>query len=243
MKKLLLSITAIAGIIVHAQTALHGADWNLKKIVINNTTYSLPQNSEMGSPILTFSATPNTPPPPGSTTSMSNPICGTGIWALIYNNEITANSFNFWSHGTGTTNCTMPENIAFHTQYNDYFSIGSNSYSYQILDNGGMRNLIITNSLGHQAFYQSGTLGTKESKTQLSNKAGTIYPNPVKEGSVHLKKTDRIEWIKVYNMEGKLVLQNLSSDAEINVSNLLKGGYFMEVKSQSGISRHQFIKE
>lgn len=240
MKKLLLSIAAIAGTIVYAQTALHGADWNLKKIVINNITYPLPQNSEMGSPILTFSATPNTPP----TTNMSNPICGVTIWALIYNNEITANSFNFWSHGTGTpTNCTMPENIAFHTKYNDHFSMGSNSYNYQIMDNGGMRNLIITNSLGHQAFYQSGVLGTKETQSRLSDKTISIYPNPVKEGFVYLKTTDHVEWVKVYDTEGKLILQNLSSDLEINVSNLLKGSYFMEVKSQSGISRHQFIKE
>lgn len=40
MKKLLLCITAIAGISVHAQTSLHNTDWYLKK------------SSEITSPII-----------------------------------------------------------------------------------------------------------------------------------------------------------------------------------------------
>lgn len=238
MKKLLLSLTTISCIFVSAQTALHGADWHLKKIVKNNITYNLPQNSEMGSPILTFSSALN------SLTNMNSPICGTNIWAQIYNTEITANSFNFWAKGIGNTNtCTLPENTAFYTQYYDYFSMSSNTYNYQITYAGGMRDLVITNSSGDQAFYQSGLLGTNESKLKQLDKTVNIYPNPVKEGLLHLKNTERIEWVKVYSLEGKLILQSHSSDNEINVSNLLKGGYFIQLKSQSGISIHQFIKE
>ncbi|WP_347216820.1 T9SS type A sorting domain-containing protein [Chryseobacterium sp.] len=238
MKKLLLSITAIAGIFVHSQTALHGADWHLIKIVKNNVTYPLPKNSEIGDPILTFSSAPN------AFTDMNSPICGTNIWAKLYNTEITANSFNFWIKGTANTNtCVLPENITFYTLYYDYLSLSANHYNYQVTYNGGIRDLVITNSSGDQVFYQSGLLGTKDSQLKQSDQTVRIYPNPVREGSVHLKNAERIEWIKVYNTEGKLILQSQSSDPEINVSNLLKGGYFMEVKSQSGISRHQFIKE
>ncbi|RXM51095.1 MULTISPECIES: T9SS type A sorting domain-containing protein [unclassified Chryseobacterium] len=238
MKKLLLSLTAIAGIFVHAQTALHGADWHLKKIVKNNVTYTIPTNSEMASPILTFSSAPN------ALTNMNSPICGTNIWAQLYNAEITANSFNFWAKGIGNTNtCTLPENIAFYNQYYDYFSMSSNNYSYLITYNGGTRELVITNNYGDQAFYQSGLLGTKDTLLKQSEKTISIYPNPIKEDFIHLKNAERIEWIKVYNTEGKLIMNNQSSDFKINVSNLLKGGYFMEVKSKSGISRHQFIKE
>lgn len=166
------------------------------------------------------------------------------MWAMIFDAEITNNSFNLWTMGSSNTNtCTLPENTAFFNQYYDYSIMSASSYSYQITYAGGMRNLVITNSSGDQAFYQSGFLGTKESQSSLSEKTIHIYPNPVKEGSVHLKNAERIEWIKVYNMGGKLILQEHSSDPEINVSNLLKGSYFMEVKSQSGISRHQFVKE
>lgn len=239
MKKLLLSLTAIIGTFTHAQTALHGTDWVLKKIVTNNITYNLPQNSEMGSPILTFTQSPS-----GPTTNMMNNICGSGMWAMIFNAEITNNSFNIWSMGSSNTNtCTLPENTAFFNQYHDYSTMSSGSYNYQITNSGGIRNLVITNSSGGQAFYQSGFLRTKETNLSLSEKTIHIYPNPVKESSVHLKNAERIEWIKVYNMEGKLILQHHSSDPEINVSNLLRGGYFVEVKSQSGISRHKLIKE
>ncbi|MDN3692914.1 T9SS type A sorting domain-containing protein [Chryseobacterium tructae] len=240
MKKLLLSLTAIVGTFVHAQTELYNTEWSLKKIVKNNITYNVPSNSEIGSPSLTF--TPIVPP--GQTTNMRNDICGTYIWATIFNAEMTANSFNVWAMGIANAHtCTLPENIAFFNQHRDYLTMSPNNFNYQINNSNGVKNLIITNSAGDQAFYQFGTLGTKDINSQLSSKAISLYPNPVKEGSVHLKNAERIEWIKVYNTEGKLILQDYSTDAKINVSNLLKGGYFMEVKSQSGISRHQFIKE
>ncbi|WP_160137290.1 T9SS type A sorting domain-containing protein [Chryseobacterium sp. c4a] len=243
MKKLLLSLTAISGIFIHAQTQLHNIDWSLKKVVRNNITYNLPQNSEMGSPILTFSTSPGSPSA-NPTTNMTIPICGGSIWALIYDIEITATSFNVWTLGAGNpSTCTIPENIAFNNQYTGYYSMGTTQFNYQITFINGVKTLIITNDAGDQAYYEYGTLGAKESRLALTGKTIALYPNPVKEGSVHLKNAERIEWIKVYNTEGKLILQDYSTDAKINVSNLLKGGYFMEVKSQSGISRHKFIKE
>ncbi|NML70167.1 T9SS type A sorting domain-containing protein [Chryseobacterium sp. RP-3-3] len=51
-----------------------------------------------------------------------------------------------------------------------------------------------------------------------------------------------IEWTKIYSSEGKLIQQN-SANSKIDVSSLSKGGHFLEIKSQQGLSRHQFIKE
>ena len=239
MKKLLLSLTGIVGMFVHAQTELHNTDWYLRKIIRNNVTYNVPQNSEIGSPILTFTPSPSS----GPTTSMRNNICGSGIWATIFNVDITANSFNFWAMGSANTNtCTLPENTAFFNQYYDYFIMSTSSYNYQINNANGIKTLIVTNSLGDQAFYQFGTLATKDISSKLSTNTISIYPNPVKEEYIYLKNAERIEWTKVYNTEGKLILQN-NSDTRIDVSSLPQGGYFMEVKSQAGISRHKFIKE
>lgn len=244
MKKLIFSLTLAVGSSAYAQSELYNTDWYLKKVIRNNITYHLPQNSEIGTPTLTFSPNPNTPPPPGSITDMKSSICGNNIWAILYDSEMTANSFNFWTKGVGNINtCTLPENIDFHNQYIGYFSKNYFSYTYEISSIGNIKTLTLTDVFGEQAIYQYGTLGTKESQTSLSDKKVAIYPNPVKEGSVHLKNAERIEWIKVYNAEGKLLLQNHYPDSKIDVSNLLKGGYFMEVKSQSGISRHKFVKE
>lgn len=245
MKKLLLSLTAIAGMFVHAQTELHNTDWYLRKIIRNNVTYNVPQNSEMGSPILNFSTSPSSPPAPNTTTNMTSPICGGNIWALIYDSEITASSFSVWTIGAGggnTPNCTMPENIAFNNQYTGYFSMGTITFTYQITFVSGIKTLIVTNGVGDQAYYEYGTLSTKDTLSSLPHKEIALYPNPVKEGYIYLKNAERIEWTKLYNTEGKLILQN-NSDTRIDVSSLPQGGYFMEVKSQAGISRHKFIKE
>lgn len=134
----------------------------------------------------------------------------------------------------------MPENIAFFTQYSDYFAFNSNLHHYQISYSGSIKMLVMTNGQGDQAFYNSAFLKTEDQTAQ--SKGMGIYPNPVKEGLVYFKSAEKIEWIKIYNAEGKLILQDYHPDAKINVSNLLKGGYFMEVKSQSGISRHRLTK-
>ncbi|WP_080779430.1 T9SS type A sorting domain-containing protein [Chryseobacterium phocaeense] len=203
----------------------------------NNTSYMLPQNSEMGSPTMTFTPTPGSP----ATTNMSSPVCGASIWGMIYLTEITPNSFAFWTYGAGANQtCTIPENISFFNQYTNYFAFNSTQHNYQITYSGNTKNLVATNHLGDQAFYDSGVLGTKE--TTVKNTAVKIYPNPVKNGFIGIEATDSIEWIKVYSSEGKLIQQN-STDDKIDVSSLPKGGYFLEIKSPKGISRHQFLKE
>ncbi|NPA09081.1 MAG: T9SS type A sorting domain-containing protein, partial [Chlorobi bacterium] len=57
-----------------------------------------------------------------------------------------------------------------------------------------------------------------------------------------IKSKDQIEWVKIYNSEGKLILQN-KYETKTDISALLKGSYFLELSSKNGISRHKFIKE
>ncbi len=240
MKKLIFSLALALGSLVHAQSELYNTDWNLIKIVKNNITYMLPQNTEIGTPVMTFTFNPTSS---NVYTNLTSSICGTSITAYIYNTDITTNQILFWDYMVGLNQtCTMPENIAFFTKYSDYFAYNSNLHHYQISYSGSTKVLVMTNNQGDQAFYNSSFLKNKD-ETVKASKANSIYPNPVKEGFVYFKNADRIEWVKVYSAEGKLILQEHYPDAKINVSNLLKGGYFMEVKSQSGISRHRFVKE
>ncbi|KXH84503.1 T9SS type A sorting domain-containing protein [Chryseobacterium kwangjuense] len=237
MKKILLPAVFTISSLFQAQSSeLLNTTWYLRKVVKNNSTYMLPQNSEIGSPTMTFTPTPGSP----ATTNMSSPVCGSNIWATIYLTEITANSFAFWTYGAGANQtCTIPENISFFNQYTNYFAFNSTQHNYQITYSGNTKNLVITNHLGDQAFYDSGVLGTKE--TTVKNTSVKIYPNPVKDGFIGIKTPDAIEWIKVYNSEGKLILQNSAED-KIDVSGLPNGGYFLEIKSREGVSRHSFIK-
>lgn len=239
MKKILLSAVLAAGTLFQAQSSeLLSTTWYLRKVVKNTTTYTLPQNTEIGSPTLTFTPTPGSS---GITTNMSSPICGTSIWAMIYLTEITASNFVFWTYGTGTNQtCTAPENIAFFNQYTSHFAINSDQHSYQITYSGNTKNLVITNYLGDKAFYDSGFLAAKE--VVKSNPLIKIYPNPVKDDFIEIKTPEHIEWSKVYSSEGKL-LRTHSADSRIDVSGLPKGGYYLEIKFQKEISRHQFIRE
>ncbi|WP_223607678.1 T9SS type A sorting domain-containing protein [Chryseobacterium sp. OSA05B] len=239
MKKILLPATIIISTLIQAQsTELLSTTWNLKKVIKNNTTYLLPQNSEIGTPTMTFTPTPGSS---GTYTNMNSPVCGKSIWGNIFLQGIQPNHFVFWTYGVGNNQtCTNPENIDFTNQYVNYFNIGSDSHDYQITYSGNTKNLVLTNNLGDQAFYENGFLAIKES--EISQTAIKIYPNPVKGSFLEIKGVERIEWTKIYNAEGKLVQQN-SADSRIDVSGLPKGSYFLEIKSQKGISRHQFIRE
>lgn len=240
MKKLLLPAVIIVSTLFQAQSSeLISTTWNLKKVIKNNITYDLPQNSEIGTPTLTF-----TPPPGASGTyvTMNSPFCGTSVWAMIYLMDIHPTNFTFWTYGAGPNEtCTLPENVNFANQYYNYFAFNSDNHNYVITSSGNTRNLVLTNNLGDKAFYESGFLTTKE--LDASKVASIkIYPNPVKDSFLEIKGVERIEWTKIYNAEGRLIQQN-SADSRIDVSGLSNGGYFLEIKSQKGISRHQFIRE
>lgn len=238
MKKILLPFVIIFGSFVDAQADLYNTDWYLKKVVKNNITYNLPQNSEIGTPTLTFTPSPWIQ----TATDLKSSICGQSIVALIYNVDMTTTTLNFWTYAVGVGNsCTMPENTAFSTQYTGYFGQNFPVHSYQITYTGNTKNLILTNGLGDQAFYQSGSLNTNDFSHNLAETTIIIYPNPAHDYLV-IESKDRIEWTKVYNSEGRLILQN-KYETKLDISGLAKGGYFLEVKFQNGISKHKFIKE
>ncbi|MFB0925663.1 MAG: T9SS type A sorting domain-containing protein, partial [Vicingaceae bacterium] len=79
-----------------------------------------------------------------------------------------------------------------------------------------------------------------ESSTHLK-----IYPNPVKE-KITIQSDSKIGSIKFYDMHGKLVkaISNNNSLFEIvNIDDLTKGIYIVNVTSSEGFSKLKFIKE
>ncbi len=69
------------------------------------------------------------------------------------------------------------------------------------------------------------------------------YPNPV-EGNLSLRAQETIDQVIIYNMIGQEVFKafpNTLSD-EINVSNLSKGAYFMNVKIKGASENFKLIK-
>ena len=80
------------------------------------------------------------------------------------------------------------------------------------------------------------TLSSQE--TAALNKTISIYPNPVRNGELHLAGygLEAISSVQIYSMEGKLVQtvnQNFKNSKKIILQNLPKGVYFLKVNAQT----------
>ena len=73
----------------------------------------------------------------------------------------------------------------------------------------------------------------------------TIYPNPVNEElNIHAENLFIINSMTIYNSLGQLMQVIISpNDLSINVSRLKTGIYFLNIKSENGVSSIKFIKE
>jgi hypothetical protein len=67
-----------------------------------------------------------------------------------------------------------------------------------------------------------------------------VYPNPV-ANTLYIKNILGLKHINVYNHLGQLVLQ--SKEATIDVSQLSKGMYFLQIKTSQGIETKRIIKK
>jgi hypothetical protein len=72
----------------------------------------------------------------------------------------------------------------------------------------------------------------------------TLYPNPAKEVlNIQSKNNLEIKSIEIYNLLGQVVLVVPNAIDAIDVSNLIKGNYFIKVNTDNGTSNTKFIKE
>lgn len=95
--------------------------------------------------------------------------------------------------------------------------------------------------------YHKSFLANYQLKENLSVKENgkidiSIYPNPAKE-NLHIKSSDKIIQTKIYSVQGKLLENKQESADKLNVKNLTKGIYILEVETKSGKKTIKFIKE
>lgn len=79
-------------------------------------------------------------------------------------------------------------------------------------------------------------LSTKENSLKEVSK---IFPNPVKD--VLNINTKNVDFAKIYDASGKLVKTSLKQ-SQINVVELPKGNYFIEISENGKVSKQKFIK-
>lgn len=69
-----------------------------------------------------------------------------------------------------------------------------------------------------------------------------IYPNPVKD-QMFIKNISGKTSYQIYDASGKLAASGNLNNGEINVSNLVKGTYFISFKTNDSVVKSKFIKE
>ncbi len=78
-----------------------------------------------------------------------------------------------------------------------------------------------------------GTVGIEEVKIPVTFK---LFPNPAKD-YFNIKMNSQIEYIKIYNLIGKVILEKKVENNEIklNTSDFEPGLYFLKIKTENGI--------
>ena len=82
------------------------------------------------------------------------------------------------------------------------------------------------------------TVGVEEVVTQNIS----IYPNPV-TSQLTLNTIEKIERISILDVTGKTIKTLVPINNTIDVSDLVRGIYFLQIQSEKGISNSKFIKE
>ena len=192
--------------------------------------------------------------------STATPIsCGAGTSGNYYlsGNDVV---YSYTPVGTGTIKIELPSSVAWTGLfiYTSCASIGSAPYACNCSSSAGNRTINNMSVTAGQTYYivisswstpqtiaytLNVTVISLDVENQEFNKAISIYPNPT-DKELFFDASFEIKRSKIYNLNGQLVLALDVSNNKINVEQLSKGFYIVELESQEGItSKQKFIKK
>ncbi len=156
----------------------------------------------------------------------------TGVYEYFDENTLSAiNSFNETNE-----DCGSQAHNSFETHF---FSFIANEFWYEITQESDGLTLTASNMLMGYAIFKEFPLSTSEF---IINDI-TIYPNPVSDKLFISSENTVIEKISVYSLTGRKVAEVVDETNSIDVSNLSKGIYFIEISSTEGKTVKKFIKK
>ncbi len=207
-------------------TELTGNTWFLQNMVINGTDNLPPNNEEFSAIIYNFHI------------NQDNTAFKTCVCDGIFGNQhfdITQSSFYLYEITVGLIQCGIPENNDYQNMYFDFFLNSlPGPHNYTLEENGSVKTLTITNSLGDYTVY-SNIVSSIESNESNNFK---IYPNPTKDKLIIETSKENVESISLYDITGKKIID---SDKNIlNVSGLINGVYFIRINT---IENQNIIKK
>ena len=68
-----------------------------------------------------------------------------------------------------------------------------------------------------------------------------VYPNPVRDGILHIESDTEVEELELYTIAGSLVQSYQSPESEINVSALSAGTYFVRIRTAAKVCTEKII--
>lgn len=124
--------------------------------------------------------------------------------------------------------------------YNFVEQLEVKNHTYEILEEGQGRRLILTDENANRIYYTNAFLSLDNIESQ---RAITLYPNPASE-TLFISHTGSSEpvRIEIYNLQGQRILQSDFSN-QIDVSYFAQGLYFIKFNRETQESIHQFIKK
>ena len=136
-----------------------------------------------------------------------------------------------------------PASVAFKGDFllaDNSFEQFNGPFHYSFREEEGFLYLDITNSNGDLASFFSTTLSNTNFKTIEFN----LYPNPTSKYLSLETNQSEITSVEIYNLQGKLMLQQKSTQlTNIDVSLLNKGIYLVKVTSPEGELTKKFVKK
>ena len=118
-------------------------------------------------------------------------------------------------------------------------------FSYDVksvdMDQDGELDIFVSNATGISWYKNNRSLSN--GSFQLDNHKIVIFPNP-SNGRFTINSSEVIKEIKVFNVLGKIVFKKSNVEGEIDLTNIQKGIYLLEIKNQEGETlKSKIVKE
>ncbi|MDG1476210.1 MAG: T9SS type A sorting domain-containing protein [Vicingaceae bacterium] len=120
---------------------------------------------------------------------------------------------------------------------------GSVSGTGVTINNGSSTNLLDGTTIGTQTTpFSANSCFLPTNIEKISTQNIIVFPNPT-SSELTLTATEQIEKINIIDLTGKTIRTIVNPNNSIDVSELSKGLYFLQVHSKNGISNKRFVKE
>ncbi|WP_299675939.1 T9SS type A sorting domain-containing protein [uncultured Dokdonia sp.] len=166
-------------------------------------------------------------------------------YICFYGGGGTYSAFNYF--GTQTISISYLAQLAMDcgveilNNYDGAFTtqLEGKTHTYEIIEEGQGRRLILTDTNGDRIFYTNAFLGTEE----FTQVAVELFPNPSSDKlTITGEEIDRIQSYQIIDIQGRVVSKNTFT-ITIDVESLATGMYFLKLQGIQTETTHRFIKK